>query len=278
MLVNLNGVLPQAQKAHYGVGLFNTVNLEMAQGVLAAAEETGSPVIIGSAEVLLGCSTIEELAAMLLPKAREAKVPVVVHFDHGLTEENVKKAIDSGFSSVMYDCSTKSYEENIESVAKIVRYAHARGVTVEGELGHVGSNANAADTGIYTDPDQAQDFVRRTGVDALAVAIGTAHGTYKSTPKLALDVLEAIAAKVSVPLVLHGGSGLSEQDFRNCIARGIAKVNIFTDISIAAEKAAYEHYAPGVGYHKIMPAVVNAIKEAAKEKMRIFDSSKYRAE
>ena len=115
-------------------------------------------------------------------------------------------------------------------------------------------------------------------MDALAVAIGTAHGTYKSTPKLALDVLEAIAAKVSVPLVLHGGSGLSEQDFRNCIARGIAKVNIFTDISIAAEKAAYEHYAPGVGYHKIMPAVVNAIKEATKEKMRIFDSSKYRAE
>ncbi len=276
MLVNLNDVLPQAQKEHYGVGLFNTINLEMAQGVLAAAQETGSPVIIGTAEVLLNCSSLFELSGMLLPLAKKAEVPVVLHFDHGLTEEKVKEAIDCGFTSVMYDCSTLSFEENIAAVAKMVEYAHARGVTVEGELGHVGSNANAADESIYTDPDKAAEFARRTGVDALAVAIGTAHGTYHSKPKLALDVLEKIAAAVEVPLVLHGGSGLSDEDFKACIARGIAKVNIFTDLNIAAEKAAYDGYREGLGYSKVMPSVTAAVHDAALKKMTVFESGRYK--
>lgn len=275
MLVNLNGVLPQAKKNGYGVGLFNTVNLEMAQGVIRAAEESRSPIIIGSAEILLGCSSLAELAGMLLPMAKSATVPVVLHYDHGLTEEKVKEAISLGFSSVMYDCSTKDYEENVRAVRDIVEYAHARGVTVEGELGHVGSNADDQDGSIYTDPDQARDFVERTGVDALAVAIGTAHGDYKSTPKLALDILGDIAAKVSVPLVLHGGSGLSDDDFRNCIKSGISKINIFTDLNKAAAKAAYDGYKAGCGYTDVMPQMTEAVKKAALEKMAVFDSGKW---
>ena len=274
MLANLNDVLPKARENGYGVGLFNTINLEMAKGVLSAAEETGSPVIIGSAEVLLNCSTLKELSYMLIPMAREASVPVVLHFDHGLTEEKVKEAIDCGFTSVMYDCSSKPYDENVRSVAEIVRYAHERGVTVEGELGHVGSNVNESDSGVYTEPEQAKDFVERTGVDALAVAIGTAHGLYKSKPKLRLDILSDIAATVPVPLVLHGGSGLTDDDFKNAIKGGIAKVNIFTDLNVAAEKAAAEMYSEGLGYSKVMPHVVDAVFEAAKRKMIMFGSGR----
>lgn len=274
MLVNLNGVLPMAKKNKYGVGLFNTINLEYAKGVIAAAEETGSPVIIGSAEIFLGYSTLEELANMLIPMAKKATVPVVIHYDHGLTEEKVKEAIDLGFTSVMYDCSTLPYEENVAKVKEIVEYAHARGVTVEGELGHVGTIATG-DESIYTDPLQAKDYVERTGVDCLAVAIGSAHGLYKSKPKLALDVLSNIANEVSVPLVLHGGSGLTDDDFRNSIANGISKVNIFTDIDVAAEKAAYEGYGENVGYTAVMNSVKEAVKQATIKKMNIFGSNKW---
>lgn len=271
MLVNLNDVLLDAKKNKYGVGLFNTINLEMAKGVIAAAEDTNSPAIIGSAEVLLNCSTLEELSYMLIPMAKKASVPIVLHFDHGLTAANVRKAIDCGFTSVMYDCSALAYEENIREVAEIVKYAHSKGVTVEGELGHVGSNVNEADKGIYTDPDQAKDFVERTGVDALAVAIGTAHGTYKEKPKLQLEILDKIAEKVSVPLVLHGGSGLTDEDFKNAIKHGISKVNIFTDLNIAAEMAAFDGYKEGIGYSRIMPSVVEAVKQATIKKMSIFN-------
>ena len=164
MLVTLKEVLKDAQKKKYAVGLFNTVNLEMAKGVLAAAEELNSPVIIGTAEVLLPYSTLEELALILVPMAKRAKVPVVLHFDHGLTLDCVHKAIALGFSSVMYDCSTKSYKENVRDVKAMVEYAHSRGISVEAELGHVGANDGSAegdgsgDHSIYTDPVEAKVF------------------------------------------------------------------------------------------------------------------------
>ena len=175
MLVTLREVLKDAQEKKYGVGLFNTVNLEMAKGVLAAAEELNSPVIIGTAEVLLPTAGLEELSYFLLPMARKASVPVVLHYDHGLTEPKIMEALRLGFSSIMYDCSTDAYENNVHRVARMVEIAHLFGATVEGELGHVGANeAGSGDEGIYTQPEQARDFVERTGVDALAVAIGTA--------------------------------------------------------------------------------------------------------
>lgn len=272
MLVTLNDVLPRAKKEKYAVGLFNTINLEMAKGVLAAAEETGSPVIIGTAEVLLPYTSLRDLATILVPMAKAASVPVVVHFDHGLNEYKVKEAISLGFSSVMYDCSTASYEENIERVHNMVAYAHAAGVTVEGELGHVGSNAGGEDNNIYTDPAQAKEFAEATGVDALAVAIGTSHGAYKSTPKLDFPRLRTISEMVEAPLVLHGGSGLSDDDFRNSVANGIAKINIFTDINMGYAMAVNEayHALSNDGYTSLMPFATEAVKQIAKQKMELF--------
>lgn len=278
MLVTLNEVLKDAQKNKYAVGLFNTVNLEMAKGVLAAAEEARSPVIIGTAEVLLSYAALEELAPLLTSLADKATVPVVLHFDHGLTTECIHKAIALGFTSVMYDCSTKSFDENCRSVEEMVRYAHARGVTVEAELGHVGASDDSAegtgvqDHSIYTKPSQAKRFYEATGVDALAVAIGTLHGAYKQKPNLDFDRLAEIAGMVDVPLVLHGGSGLSDDDFRRAIANGIAKVNIFTDINTAAAKAAYEGYAEGMGLTDLMQGITEAVKQATLVKMQLFGS------
>ncbi len=277
MLVTLDEVLKDAQKKKYAVGLFNTVNLEMAVGVIAAAEETKSPVIIGTAEALLPYAGLEELASLLLPMAKKASVPVVLHFDHGLTSEMIIKSMALGFSSVMYDCSTFSYAENIDRCREMKRIAAGFGATLEAELGHVGLASDSAEAdghdSVYTDPAQAKDFVEKTGVDALAVAIGTAHGAYKVKPVLDIEVLKKIAATIDTPLVLHGGSGLTEEDFKNCIANGISKVNIFTDINCAAAKAAFDSYKNGFGMTDIMGSIASAVKTATIEKMRIFGCS-----
>ena len=273
MLVTLREVLKDAQEKHYGVGLFNTVNPEMAKGVLAAAEELRSPVIIGTAEVLLPYASLEELTYFLLPMARKATVPVVLHYDHGLTEEKILEALRLGFSSIMYDCSTDSYENNIGRVAQMVKIARLFGASVEGELGHVGANESpTADDSIYTQPEEALDFVSRTGVDALAVAIGTAHGAYKEKPKLDIQRLSQIAGMVPTPLVLHGGSGLTDEDFQNCVANGIAKINIFTDINCAAARAAYDNYREGRGLTDLQNEITQAVKQETMKKMRIFGS------
>lgn len=277
MLVTLNEVLKDAKKNQYAVGLFNTVNLEMARGVISAAEEAHSPVIVGTAEVLLPYAPLEELSWLLVPMAKAAKVPVVLHYDHGLTEKMVMKAIRLGFSSVMYDCSSMSYEENIDACRSLTKFAHLMGVSVEAELGHVGANEAAAegtvgDDSIYTEADQAAEYVARTGVDALAVAIGTAHGAYKSEPRLDFERLKDIAAAVEVPLVLHGGSGLSAEDFRKCIKGGISKVNIFTDINCAGAEEAYESYRAGCGMTDMMPEITERIRKEVLSKMEVFGS------
>lgn len=277
MIVTLNEVLYDAQKNHYAVGLFNTVNLEMAKGVLAAAEETKSPVIIGTAEVLLPYADLEELAYFLVPLAQKAKVPVVLHFDHGLTPELVIKAMALGFSSVMYDCSTYSFRENIARLKEMAKIVKAFGASIEAELGHVGAaDPNAAESdgheSLYTDPAQAKEFVDSTRVDALAVAIGTAHGAYKQQPKLDIERLKVIAGAINTPLVLHGGSGLSDEDFRNCIQNGISKINIFTDINIAAAKGAVNCYQAGSGMTDLMGSIVDNVKEATMAKMGLFGS------
>lgn len=275
MLVSLNEVLKDAQRNKYAVGLFNTVNLEMAKGVIAAAEETKSPVIIGTAEVLLPYAGLEELASLLVPMAKKASVPVVVHFDHGLTPETIIKSMALGFSSVMYDCSTGSFEENIKKCAEMKKIAASFGASIEAELGHVGSAAGSAEEtdghdGVYTEPAQAKEFVERTQVDALAIAIGTAHGAYRCKPVLSLEILREIAAAITTPLVLHGGSGLSNEDFKNCINGGISKVNIFTDINCAAARAAAESYRDGCGMTDLMGNIALAVKKATIEKMKIF--------
>ena len=274
MLVTLREVLKDAQEKKYGVGLFNTINLEMAKGVLAAAEELKSPVIIGTAEVLLPYASLEELAYFLVPMAKKASVPVVLHYDHGLTDKKIVEAMRLGFSSIMYDCSTDTYENNIDRVAQMVKIADMFGASVEGELGHVGANdESAGDDSIYTEPEQARDFAQRTGVDALAVAIGTAHGAYKEKPRLDIGRLAEISRTVPVPLVLHGGSGLSDEDFKNCVANGISKINIFTDINCAAAKAAHDFYKEGCGLTDIQNQITEAVKQETMKKMRIFGSA-----
>ena len=281
MLVNLNDVLLPAKKAKYAVGLFNAVNLELARGIIRAAEETQSPVIVGTAEVLFPYGPLEEVSYYLLPMAKKAGVPVVVHLDHGLNRETCLKALELGFSSVMYDCSTDSYEENVRKVKEMAEIAHSYGATIEGELGHVGDNEDMTDDGTsskdpsmyYTDPKMALDFVQKTGVDALAVAVGNAHGAYKFPPKLDFARIREIAATVDVPLVLHGGSGLTDLDFKTAIREGISKVNIFTDINVAAAKAVSERYTDaGKGLTDLIPSAVEAVHRESEKKMRLFDS------
>jgi len=275
MLVNLNKVLLPAKKGKYAVGLFNAVNLEMARGIIAAAEETGSPVIMGTAEVLLPYGPLEELSYFLIPMAKKAKVPVVIHFDHGLNKETCIKALELGFSSIMYDCSTVSYDENVKKVKEMAYIAHSYGATIEGELGHVGDNDGICQndpSSYYTDPMQAKDFVEKTGVDALAIAVGTAHGAYKFPPKLDFERIKAIAKIITTPLVLHGGSGLADADFREAIKCGISKVNIFTDINVAAAEAAHsESISIDKGITEIIPGVVEAVKKEAVKKIKLFN-------
>lgn len=280
MLVNLNDVLLPAKKVGYGVGLFNTCNVEEAMGVLAAAEKTNSPAIIGTAEILLPFTPLEVLIDLLIPMAKRAKTPVVVHYDHGLTYEKCEQALRGGFSSVMYDCSALSYEDNVKALADMVKLAHSYGATVEGELGKIGgaegSDANGAiPECYYTDPAQAKDFVDRTGVDALAIAVGTAHGEYHFTPKLDFDRIKKIAATIPTPLVLHGGSGLSDSDFQKAITCGISKINIFTDLDKAGAKAAFDSYNAGNKVlTKMMPDMREGVMQEVIKKMLLFKNGK----
>ena len=281
MLVNMNDVLYDAKKGRYAVGLFNAVNLELARGIIAAAEQTGSPVIMGTAEVLFPYGPLEEVSYYLLPMAKKANVPVVIHLDHGLRKETCLKALELGFTSIMYDCSTDSYDENVRKVKEMADIAHSFGATIEGELGHVGDNEGSAEgsshladpSKFFTDPRMAKDYVDKTGVDALAIAVGNAHGAYKLPPKLDFDRIRTIAKTVDVPLVLHGGSGLTDNDFKQAIKEGISKVNIFTDINVAAVKAEFSKFTDmNKGIIDLIPAAVEAIKQESMKKMELFGS------
>lgn len=279
MLVNLNEVLTDARNKKYAVGLFNATDSDMLQATVDAAEEMGSPIIIGTAEVLLPFGDLSLIAPGLVARAKTASVPVVVHYDHGLTFHRCIEALNLGFSSVMFDGSANSYEENIAQTREIVKIAHSMGASVEGEIGHVGSaDANSAegsgegDDSQYTTVQEAIDYVKATGVDALAISIGTAHGAYKSTPKLDIQRLREIRAAVDVPLVLHGGSGLPDSDFRNCIENGISKVNIFTDICIAGNEAIKKVINTDMHYLEIRNKKVEAMKHEVKKKMQLFGS------
>ena len=274
MLVNLNEVLKKAQKGKYAVGLFNTTDTDMLQAVIEAAEESDSPVILGTAEVLLPYGELKLIAPSVIAAAKRAKVPVVVHYDHGLTFDRCIEALKLGFSSIMFDGSAKPYEQNIAETREMVKIAHAFGATVEGEIGHVGEAAKEDNllTDMYTTPEEAKAYLEATGVDALAVAIGSAHGVYKKKPMLNIERLKEISGAVKVPLVLHGGSGLSDDDFKNTIRNGIAKVNIFTDLCLAGERAMKDGEEKKLGYLETRNLKVDYIKEAVKHKMSLFGS------
>lgn len=278
MLVNMREMLQSARSGGYGVGFFNAVNVEMARAVIETAEALRAPVIVGTAEILLPCMPMGRVAEYLIPMAKQAKVPVAVHYDHGLTFDRCMEALRLGFTSIMYDCSTAPYEENLENVAEMVKICHAMGATVEGELGHVGDNEGAGrlqnPSDFFTDPAVAADFVRRTGVDALAVAVGNAHGDYKFPPKLDFQRITDISGITGVPLVLHGGSGLSDSDFREAVARGVSKINIFTDLDKAGKAGVEQGLREGAAtLMQLMPYEIDAMKAVVRDKIELFGSA-----
>jgi fructose-bisphosphate aldolase class II len=280
MLVNLDAVLKRAKAEKYAVGLFNTHDTDMLEAAIAAAEEARSPIIIGTAEVLLPYGDLPLISPALIAAAKRASVPVVVHYDHGLTFGKTMEALKLGFSSVMYDASAKDYATNIAETAEVAKIAHAFGATIEGEIGHVGSAQDGDDkNGMYTTVEEAVDFQTKTGVDALAVAVGNAHGVYKTKPCIRLRRIEELDAAVACPLVMHGGSGLSDDDFANAIRRGIAKVNIHTDMVCAGMRAMYEqcdaHNRDKIvtwDYLDTRKSKVEAIKAVVARKLQLFNS------
>lgn len=274
MLVNFKDMLKNAQKEKFAVGLFNTTDTDMLQAAIEAAEEMKSPIIIGTAEVLLPYGELSLIAPSVIAMAKSATVPVTVHYDHGLTFARCMEALKLGFASVMFDGSAGDRDINIKETANVVRICHEFGASVEGEIGHVGQ-ADTSDneaTDMYTTVEEALEYIDATGVDALAIAIGTAHGAYKSKPKLDIERLRSIRAATNTPLVLHGGSGLTDEDFRAAIGGGIAKINIFTDLCNAGKKAMAEGIALDESYLDIRNRKMAAIREEVKKKMTLFGS------
>jgi fructose-bisphosphate aldolase, class II len=277
-LVNLKEILIDASLRNYAVGMFDVVGSESLKAIISGAEECKSPVIIALAEVHLPYAPLELLAPMMVDAAKRSKVPVAVHLDHGLKYETIIKTMYYGFSSVMFDGSILDYEDNLDGTKEIVKAAKTLGVSVEAELGHVGGGEAGEEDNYgmcYTEPEKAADFVQRTGIDALAVAIGTVHGEYVKKPCLDLNRLSEIHSKVSVPLVLHGGSGLSDDDFHECINRGIRKINIFTDMSYAATEGVRKLLTQKKKFHcfEVSEVAEKSMKEVVVEKINLFGSN-----
>ena len=246
-LVTSKEMLETARKQGYAVGAFNVENMEMVMAVLAAAEETGSPVIMQTTPGTIKYAGLDYYLANVRAAAERTKIPVVMHLDHGNSFELACEAYRVGYTSIMIDGSKKVFEENVALTKSVTDVCHAGGVPVEGELGRVGGKEddldNTGDVNPYTDPDEAKEFVERTKVDTLAVGIGTSHGVYKGTPKVNVEVLSAIRNVVDIPLVMHGTSGVPDDQVRDCVSRGICKVNYATDLRIAFTEGVKEHIA-----------------------------------
>lgn len=274
-LVKMKDLLRRAEEKNIGCGAFSVGNMEMVRGAIRAAEELDTPIILQIAEVRLKNSPLHLMGPMMVQTAKEAKVDVAVHLDHGLTFETVDKALELGFTSVMLDASTLPFEENIARVKAVVEKARKYSATVEAELGLVGgSEDGSCDHGIRcTDPDDAVVYARETGIDALAVAIGNAHGNYPVAPTLAFDVLEKIHEKVDIPLVLHGGSGITDKDFQRAISLGIRKVNIAT-ASFNSLTAHVEKYMESTDKHNFFDlneAMAQGTYENVKKHILVFN-------
>ena len=280
MLIPFREITRDALRRRYAVGAFNCLSVENVMGAVAAAEELHSPIILQLAEVQFPEAPMELMAPVFLRAARDAKVPVAVHLDHGRSIETCIRAVREGFTSVMFDGAELPFEENAEQTRLVVRLAHAAGVDVEAELGRVGDTGfggegtAAAAADVFTDVEESARFIARTGTDALAIAIGNLHGRYTATPRLNIARLREIHARNAVPLVLHGGSGTSEEDFKACIRNGICKINVATAIQIAAAEAVADYLARGgsPGYIGIKRRIIEASQRAVAEHIRLFES------
>lgn len=276
-LVNLSQLMQTANQKHFAVGAFDVYNCELAAGVIQAAEEANSPVILAYVEAFDSLIPMEAFAALLVQLAKDSCVPVCIHLDHATNKPVIERAVACGFTSVMIDASTAPFEENIASTRDIVELCRPKGISVEAELGHVSGNEGMyeTDTPIYTDVHEAAVFANRTQVDALAVAIGTVHGVYKSKPVLSLDTCGKIKqATDNIPLVLHGGSGLSDDDFRTLIQCGITKINIYTDLLLASMACLRQtDFSGKTGLYNISTAISAAVRAEALKKILLFGSA-----
>jgi fructose-bisphosphate aldolase class II len=276
MIVSLKEMLQDADKGRYAVGAFNCLSLENVEGAIAAAEELRSPIIIQLAEVQFPCAPMNLMAPIYLEAARRASVPVVVHLDHGQSFETCAEAIRLGFGSVMFDGASLPFEENVRITREVTRMAKAMGVDVEAELGKVGDVGKDDDKAdVFTDVEESARFIELTGVDALAVAIGNQHGRYVATPKLNIDRLIELHERNRMPLVLHGGSGTSVEDFKACIHNGICKINVATAIQVGITERVQQYLreAANPDYITMKGVIREASKEVVKEHILLFESN-----
>lgn len=284
MLVTLKEIMEWAEKRKCAAGSFNTPNLESILAVIGAAEEQNVPVIIQHAQVHESLMPIAVIGPVMLELARKAKVPVCVHLDHGETMDYIGKALEMGFTSVMYDGSLLPYEENVRDTRQAVETARKTGASVEAEIGSMGRRETGVriegepeedPAKIYTDPRQAEEFVERTGIDALACSFGTSHGIYLKEPRLNMDILDGIRKRVEIPLVMHGGSGVSERDYRTAIAKGIRKINYYTYMAKAGGGRVIAEIERRTGreqvlFHDISGWGMHAMREDAECAMKVF--------
>ena len=280
-LVSMKVMLIKAKAEGYAVGQFNLNNLEFTQAILQAAEEEKSPVILGvsegAARYMAGFKTVVKMVEGLI-EDYNITVPVAIHLDHGSSFEKCKEAIDAGFTSVMIDASHHSFEENVEITSKVVEYAHAKGVSVEAELGTVGGQEDdvVAEGVIYADANECVELVKRTGIDTLAPALGSVHGPYKGEPNLGFKEMEEIGKLTGLPLVLHGGTGIPTKDITKAISLGTAKINVNTENQIASAKAVRETLAAKPEEYdprKYLGPARDAIKATVIGKIKEFGSS-----
>lgn len=269
-------LLEDAGKQNKAVGSFSVGNMEMVIGAVKAAEELNTPIILQIAQVRLKHSPLYLMAPMMLSAAKQAKVDVAVHFDHGLTLDGIREALNFGFTSVMFDGSKHLFDENVRLTREVMQMAAVTGACVEAELGVIGKNEDGSGNGeaVYTDPEVAERFGKMTGVSALAVAIGNSHGHYSQEPHLRFDILEEINQLTDIPLVLHGGTGISADDFRKCIACGIRKINIATANFDALTGYAGVYFMQGGSYNyfSLNEAMVEGVYNNIKRHILIFNN------
>lgn len=271
MISDLKEILTDAKKEKYAVPAFNVYNMETVVGVLRAAEEQNSPVIVQCYSRLFKEETASYIAPIVHAAAEKLSIPVCFHIDHGQTENEIVRALRCGCTGVMIDASVLDYEENKKLTKEIVKIAAYNGVTVEGELGHVGSVYDEV-MGEFTDPDQAADFVSDTGVHALAVLVGNAHGTYKKPPKLDIARIAKISETTQIPLVLHGGSGIPGSEIKEAIAAGICKINFATDVCNAFLDKVFATSRAVGALDNFMKGPIDAVREFAVEKIQLLGS------
>lgn len=273
-LVTSEQMLLNAQKGHYAVGAFNVENMEMVKAVIAAAEELHAPVMLQTTPSTVKYGTLETYYGMVAAEAKKASVPVCLHLDHGSSFEIACQAMQAGYTSVMIDGSHEDFEGNIAVTKAVADVAKALGIPVEAELGKVGGKEDdlEAEADTNTDPAEAKELVERTGVTSLAIAIGTAHGFYAGTPVLDKERVSQIREVISVPLVLHGASGLSDEDVKECVERGMCKVNFATELRVAytdAVKELLKEEPDTFDPKKLGNVGMNAVKELVMNRMKV---------